>query len=80
MEKITGDELVTATVKPGFVYGDGSYEESSIKGGLTIRQHFAAMVMQGLAAKYNLNKPEDQQIISQMSVELADSLITELNK
>lgn len=30
-------------VVPGFVYGDGSHEEPSVRGGLTIRQYFAAM-------------------------------------
>ncbi len=52
----------------------------TVETGLTKREYFAAMIIQGLTAKYNLKAPEDQQILSQMSVELADTLITELNK
>jgi len=50
------------------------------RSGLSIRQQFAATAMQGLISKYYLKTPEDQDIISQLSVELADSLIKQLNK
>lgn len=46
---------------------------------LTKREHFASIALQGLLTKYSLNKPEDQQLVCQMAVELADSLIVELN-
>ena len=52
---------------------------SSTEKGLSKREYFASMAMQGLITKYNLKTPEDQQIIAQLSIELADSLITELN-
>lgn len=45
-----------------------------------LRVQFAAMAMQGLISKYSLTKPEDQDIVSQMSIQLSDSLIAELNK
>ena len=51
----------------------GQYEEY-------LRTYFAALAMQGLVSKYNLNTPEDQKTISQLSVELAGELINELNK
>jgi hypothetical protein len=47
---------------------------------ITAREHFAAMAMQGILAKYTLRTTEDQQTIAQLSVELADTLIKELNK
>jgi hypothetical protein len=47
---------------------------------LTIREHFAGQIMAALCSKYNLKTPGDQQILAQLSVELAESLITELNK
>lgn len=56
--------------------------------GLTIRQHFAAMVMQGILsnpvyAQITLDKiPEHKQaeFVSQVAIEQADALISELNK
>jgi hypothetical protein len=33
---------VHPVVKPGFVYGDGSYEETTVKSGLTKHEFFAA--------------------------------------
>lgn len=41
--------------------------------------YFAAMAMQGLLAKYKLEKPEDQQTICQLSCELACELIKQIN-
>jgi hypothetical protein len=48
--------------------------------GLTKREYFATMAMQGLLAKYNLKTPEDQEIIAKISIQLADTFISELNK
>lgn len=76
MEKITGNEPMHPVVIPGFV-------EPSVKGGLTIRQHFAAMAMQGLLANdwsdYRRND-EDCVNLSKAAVNYADALISELNK
>lgn len=84
---ITGNELVTPAVKPGHTYKDGSYEQPYIVGGLTIRQHFAAMALQGLVTQ---QAPVDRIIsesnnhllhqLSKASVIIADALIAELNK
>jgi len=47
---------------------------------LTKREQFAIMAMQGLLTKYKLDSPEDQKTIAQMSIDLADTLIQELDK
>jgi hypothetical protein len=46
-------------------------------GGLTKREYFAAMALQGLAAGAHLFPPE---ILSRNAVKMADALIKELNK
>lgn len=81
--KITGNE--PAYPLSVCVDENGIYDTSSANGGeklcgLTIRQELASRNLQGLISKYNLKSPEDQQIVCQLSVELADALITELNK
>ena len=50
--------------------------------GLTKREHFAAMAMQGiLANQYNVPVREDQfDLVSKWSVMAADSLLKELEK
>lgn len=88
---ITGNEPMQPVVIPGFVYGDGSHEEPSVKGGLTIRQHFAAMALQGLCASGFFTDPRLQKqsesaggnitiALVIASVDIADKLIVELNK
>ena len=47
--------------------------------GLTKRELFAKDILCGLLSKYSLGKPEDQNIITQLSVELADTLLEKLN-
>lgn len=46
--------------------------------GMTLRERYAGLAMQGLLSKYTLNNPEDQAIVAQLSVEMADSLIESL--
>jgi hypothetical protein len=48
--------------------------------GLTKREYFAAIALQGLLTKYTLNNPEDQQIICKMAAELSNELINSLNE
>ena len=48
--------------------------------GLTKREYFAGVAMQGLLSQYNLSKPEDQEIVCKMSVQLADELLNQLEK
>lgn len=58
-------------------YGDHGRKYNKIFEGLTKREHFAAMAMQGLiAAKYDFDTPA----VAEWSVKFADSLIEELNK
>ena len=47
---------------------------------LTKREIFALHILGGLVSKYTLTKPEDQQTISFIARELADTFIKELNK
>lgn len=47
--------------------------------GLSKREHFASMFLQGLISKYSLQKPEDQDLVSKVAVELADTFIKTLN-
>ena len=64
--KITGDE----TINP--IQSSISYV---FKNGLTIRQYFAAMAMQGFSV--NRLSPE---MTAELSVKFSDALINELNK
>lgn len=50
--------------------------------GLTKREHFAAMMMQGLVAspKANITEPEDANRLALIAAHMADTLIAELNK
>jgi hypothetical protein len=53
------------------------YGSSSAKDGLTKREYFAAMAMQGFISKYGIGIPLT---ISEESVKQADALIEALNK
>lgn len=48
-------------------------------GGLTKREHFAALAMQGYCSAGSTGMP-NKLALAEMSVELADALINELNK
>ena len=71
--------------------GENTFLKKSLtSNGLTIRAHFAAMAMQGLAANHQFllavlqcskvtnGKPET--VLAQSAIEHADALIAELNK
>lgn len=66
---ITGNELAF----PMNELANGSFNP-----GLTIRQHFASMAMQGLLS--NTNRGGSDRNFAEYSVQMADALITELNK
>ena len=53
------------------------YNNNYISTGLTKREYFAAMALQGLLSDYESESIEDY---SKYAVKLADSLIEELNK
>ena len=58
---------------------DGSYLHST--DGLSKREYFAAMAMQGLATQYSEYRDEDApSSVVRFAVKIADSLILELNK
>jgi hypothetical protein len=54
--------------------GDASF------GGLTKREYFAAMAMQGLAGSFAELGRSHSQIIAKCAVEISDALIEALNK
>lgn len=54
-----------------------SWNKPHVSGGLTVRQHFAAMAMQGLIAKGCTHGPDG---VAMIACEYADTLIAELNK
>jgi hypothetical protein len=47
---------------------------------LSKKEYIATALMQGLIEKYTLERPEDQEILSKLAVELAETLILELEK
>lgn len=56
--------------------------ENGHQKGLTIRQHFAAMAMQGLLSNpnYGIHEEGAFDCVSQDATRIADALINELNK
>lgn len=74
MSKITGNEPAMPVVGR---YADKNLLEAN---GLTIRQHFAAMAMQGILASLDNDTAIVGSFIADMSVRCADALIAELNK
>lgn len=78
--KITGEEPTTGFSIPG--YEPAGWNPETVHG-LTIRQHYAGMAMQGLLANYKANGDEVNDgwpFVAQKAVMCADALIAELNK
>ena len=46
--------------------------------GLTKKEYFAIQILSGLASKYTLSTPEDQEILAKLSIEMAETFINEL--
>jgi len=46
---------------------------------LTKREFIATELMKALVSKYTLNKPEDQVTLAELSIQLADTLLDQLN-
>lgn len=57
-------------------------EEWTVKDGMTKREHFAVMAMQGLVAHYGYGEAPvaDAEEMAQWAVKLADALIQALNR
>jgi hypothetical protein len=60
-----------------FVFVDPKANVQHVHTGLTVREHFAAMAMQGLSSSWNQG---DGQHVAKMAVEYADALLAELSK
>lgn len=81
MEKTNANDLVN----PAYI-NNGHDDRGYTHDGLTKREYFAAMAMQGFCANPETNRPlndkdEDLKIaLSRVSVKLADALIEQLNK
>lgn len=73
------NDLVNPVIKKHYI-GDGDYEES-VNGGLSKREYFAAMVIQGMMASSvgGAFREVDYQYFSQHAVKFADALIKALN-
>lgn len=89
MSTENANQPIYPVVKPGFVYADGSHEESSvIANGLTKREYFAAMALQGLLANSyqanDMDRKKDMPVEEQMqryakgAVMMADELLNQL--
>ena len=90
---ITGNEPINPLQDEGFPsrFETVMYDEGkSLCTGLTIRQHFAAMAMQGMLSNSE-NESNEMDLVksgidngflatAQQAVQYADALITELNK
>lgn len=48
--------------------------------GMDIRTSIAKDILVSLVSKYSFSQPSDQKIVCQLSVELADQLVIELNR
>lgn len=81
MEKITGNEPAMPELKCNLTH-ENHLSEVWLEGGLTIRQHFAAMAMQGMVSNPEIQKLTSVTIqgVAIEAVQYADALIAELNK
>jgi len=78
--KTDPNDLVSAVQETSYHYDKNGERETmhSVDGGLTKREYFAAMAMQGHVASPNIDTTI--LIIVNNAVALADALIAELNK
>jgi len=72
---------LTRSVDPAFGFAVQFADKSSfVSPGLTKREYFAAMVMQGIIANMKLGEDSGYETIAEWSVKQADALIEALNK
>ncbi len=75
------NDSFNSIVVPTFMYRDGSCLGPSVQEyGLTKREYFAAMAMQGFLSSCSSESVPDAEMIAIESVKYADALINELNK
>lgn len=67
--------------KPYFplVYKDGNGDLQYTKG-VTLLEELSGKFLAALISKYNLKTPEDQLTVAKLSIELAQTLIAQLDK
>lgn len=76
--KTFGNEYVYPNEKTTSPYS--STPDSMITGGMTKREYFAAMAMQGVEASNPIEDPLTIKDVAKRSVKLADALIKALNE
>lgn len=57
---------------------DANGNGGNVHGGITKREYAAIQIASGLSAKYVLNKPEDQDVLVKIAIQLADTLFEKL--
>ncbi len=84
---LTGNELVhpdIVTEPERDKQYSATYGNVYSHGGITIRQHFASLAMQGLLVRYKIDErygnSASYPMVAEMAVKEADALIEELNK
>jgi len=70
-----GNEPITAALEPNYLKGGGTFHN-----GLTKREYFAAMAMQGVVCNHAMIDTDNWKWLATESVKIADTLISELNK
>lgn len=83
MKKITGNESINPTTKMAYTeMGDQTnpYNIHGVFGGLTIRQYYAGMALQGIIQNYPSSRPFNVETIAAVALKQSDALIAELNK
>jgi hypothetical protein len=79
---ITGNEPITPLQDKGFPsrFSMVMNDEERLCSGLTIRQYYAGLAMQGIMSGLGEHKISDYKTIANASVSMAEHLIAELNK
>lgn len=60
--------------------GDYGMKQQQVYNGLSKREYFAAMAMQGILSDQTYVRPNSTEEVSRCAVAMADALIAELNK
>lgn len=77
MEKITGNEPISGWPSTLDQNGDGFGNGNP---GMTLRQYYAGLAMQGMLANGSVFMGDDPIQLSEKSLACADALITQLNQ
>lgn len=83
MKTNPNDPVDSVNVVSGYIKSEGKddvYRITEPSPGLTKREYFAAMAMQGILATVTIGREDYAVIIAQAALMNADALIAELNK